>query len=256
MKVSRFAVGSVKAVLVVALFLAATLSWAHPDDEFCDRAIMDVALCSQLAELDRPATAETGSWRLPQVKLDRPLSETVVLYIALGFEHIIPKGLDHLAFVLALVLSAFSLKLLLFHISVFTLAHSFTLALGVLGMVDLNAFWVELAIALSIVFVALENLLVRLNSYWRSAVVFIFGLLHGLGFAGVLAELGIPESHFFGALLGFNIGVELGQISFAMVFFFLLLKLMKSAQLKRSAALIGNGCIALFGMYLLFDRVF
>ncbi|MEX0622291.1 HupE/UreJ family protein [Saccharospirillum sp.] len=134
-------------------------------------------------------------------------------YIVIGFEHILPKGLDHILFVVGLFLLSSKLKPLLWQVSSFTLAHTVTLALGMLGIVTIPAAVVEPLIALSIVYVCVENLWSRNLSKWRPAVIFGFGLLHGLGFASVLTEIGLSPNHFITGLIGFNIGVELGQLT-------------------------------------------
>jgi hypothetical protein len=143
--------------------------------------------------------------------------EVVRRYLVLGFTHIVPKGLDHILFVLGLFLLSPRIKSLLWQVSAFTLAHTLTLALSVYGVVSLPSRVVEPAIALSIVFVAVETVLARRLTPWRPVVVFLFGLLHGLGFAGVLTELGLPRSQFLAALLSFNVGVELGQLAVILV---------------------------------------
>ena len=129
-----------------------------------------------------------------------------------GFVHIVPKGLDHILFVLGLFFLSVRLGPLLWQISAFTVAHSITLALAAFGYVSVPAAIVEPVIAASIVFVALENLFTQGLSRWRPFVVFGFGLLHGLGFASVLGEFGLPEGAFVPALIGFNLGVEGGQV--------------------------------------------
>lgn len=134
-------------------------------------------------------------------------------YIYQGFIHIIPQGLDHILFVLALFLLATKTSTLLWQVSVFTLAHTFTLALGIFGVINLPSSVVEPLIALSIAYVAIENIYQQKLSKWRLPIIFIFGLLHGLGFASVLVELGLPESSYVTSLLSFNIGVEFGQIT-------------------------------------------
>jgi hypothetical protein len=134
-------------------------------------------------------------------------------YIVIGFEHIVPKGLDHILFVVGLFLLSPSLRPLMWQVTGFTLAHSVTLALGIYGVVRISPAIVEPLIAASIVFVAVENLFTNRLQRWRPFVVFGFGLLHGLGFAGVLAEVGLPPPQFLQALIGFNLGVELGQLT-------------------------------------------
>ncbi len=134
-------------------------------------------------------------------------------FIELGFTHILPKGLDHILFVLGLFLLSPKLKPLLWQVTAFTLAHSITLALAVLGIFALPGRVVEPLIALSIAVVAIENLFRSEVSPWRWVAVFGFGLIHGLGFAGVLSEVGLPREQIGVALLTFNIGVELGQLA-------------------------------------------
>jgi len=134
-------------------------------------------------------------------------------YLVTGFEHILPKGLDHILFVVGLFLMNARWRPLLAQITCFTLAHSLTLGLAVTGVVTLSPAIVEPIIAASIVYVALENLLTRRVRSWRLAIVFAFGLIHGLGFAGVLSDIGLPEGQLLSAIAFFNIGVELGQLS-------------------------------------------
>jgi hypothetical protein len=134
-------------------------------------------------------------------------------YLALGFVHILPGGLDHILFVLGLFLLQARLRPVLVQITTFTVAHSLTLGLSLYGAVRLPAAVVEPLIALSIVYVAIENLRTQALTPWRIALVFLFGLLHGLGFAGVLTELALPRADFAIALAGFNLGVEAGQLT-------------------------------------------
>jgi hydrogenase/urease accessory protein HupE len=131
----------------------------------------------------------------------------------LGIEHIL-SGYDHLMFVLALLFLVGFNKRLLLTITAFTLAHSLTLALSALGLLTLRSPPVEATIALSIMLVAGEALRDRqtLSRRWPALVAFLFGLVHGLGFAGALKEVGLPEQHLWVALLTFNVGVELGQL--------------------------------------------
>jgi hypothetical protein len=147
----------------------------------------------------------------PAHKADR--IETAARYILLGFSHILPKGVDHVLFVLGLFLLSRRAKPLLAQVSAFTVAHSITLALSMYHIVRLPPSIVEPLIAVSIAYVAVENLIVADLRRWRVALVFAFGLLHGLGFAGALGELGLPRSEFVTALIGFNLGVEAGQLT-------------------------------------------
>jgi len=140
-------------------------------------------------------------------------------YIPVGFEHIIPKGWDHIIFVLGLFFFSTKLRPLIWQISAFTVAHTLTLALGSIGYIKIIPEIVEPLIALSIVFIAVENIIFDRLSKWRPIVIFIFGLLHGLGFASVLGEFGLPDGFFIAALLGFNLGVEIGQLTVVLLAF-------------------------------------
>ena len=133
-------------------------------------------------------------------------------YLALGFTHIVPWGADHILFVLGLFLLARGFRPLLTQVTAFTIAHSVSLGLAAAGLVSIPSRIVEPLIAVSIVVIAVENVFVQNVSPRRTLLVFVFGLLHGLGFAGVLRELGLPPSRFFVALFSFNAGVEAGQL--------------------------------------------
>ena len=193
-------------------------------------------------------------------------------YIPVGFDHILPKGLDHILFVLGLFFLSTRLGPLLWQVSAFTLAHTVTLALGALGWVSVPSSIVEPLIAASIVYVAVENLYQRRLTRWRPFVVFGFGLLHGLGFASVLAEFGLPEDQFIPALLGFNVGVEIGQltvIALAALILLLCARLAARSDLPeaeapvarypvmfRAVSIPGSLIIAAVGAYWCVERVF
>ena len=133
--------------------------------------------------------------------------------IALGFSHIVPKGLDHILFVLGLFLLTTRVRAVLMQVSAFTLAHSITLGIGAAGAVSMPAAIVEPLIALSIVYVGVENLRSTSLGRGRVAVVFAFGLLHGLGFADAVSSLRLSGAGWLATLAGFNVGVELGQLA-------------------------------------------
>ena len=141
--------------------------------------------------------------------------------MAIGYEHIVPRGLDHILFVIGLFLLAPRFKPIAWQISMFTLAHTITLALGMTGIIALPASIVEPLIALSISVICVENLLANRTGKSRLAIVFVFGLLHGLGFAGVLSDIGLASDRFASSLLAFNIGVELGQLTVVFLCFLL-----------------------------------
>lgn len=143
----------------------------------------------------------------------RGLSEIATAYATLGVEHIL-SGYDHLLFVLGLLFLVGFQRRLVATITAFTLAHSLTLALSATGWLTLRSAPVEATIALSIMLVAGEALHQRntLSRRWPALVAFLFGLVHGLGFAGALQEIGLPQNHLAIALLTFNLGVEAGQL--------------------------------------------
>ncbi|MCZ2401438.1 MAG: HupE/UreJ family protein [Phycisphaerae bacterium] len=156
---------------------------------------------------------ESAEYLLGEPPAERRVAAVAWPFLLLGFEHILPEGVDHILFVLGLYLLSPRLRPLLWQVTAFTVAHTATLALSMYGIVSLPARVVEPLIALSIVYVAVENLVTQELKWWRPMVVFGFGLLHGLGFAGVLTELAPPRSEFATALLSFNVGVELGQLA-------------------------------------------
>ena len=178
-------------------------------------------------------------------------------YIKIGFEHIIPKGLDHILFVLGLFLFSLKMRPLLMQITAFTLAHTVTLALATAGLVSVPASIVEPLIALSIAFVALENIRGGEITIRRTAIVFAFGLLHGLGFASVLGDVGLEPSKFLSSLIAFNIGVELGQLSvIALAFVLLGLTFGKRSWYRSYVVIPGSILIAAIGIYWTIERVF
>jgi hypothetical protein len=134
-------------------------------------------------------------------------------FLWLGFTHILPEGLDHILFVLGLFFFSTYFRPLLVQVTAFTIAHSITLGLSLLGVFSLPSRLVEPLIALSIAVVALENIFFRRMRPSRFFIVFGFGLIHGLGFAGVLKGLGLPEGQFLKVLVSFNLGVEGGQLA-------------------------------------------
>ena len=150
-----------------------------------------------LASLAPPPSRISTAWR----------------YLRLGFTHIVPYGLDHMLFVLGIYLLSRRARSVLLQVSAFTVAHSITLGLSMYGLISAPPRIVEPMIALSIAYVAIENIFSSELRSWRIALVFAFGLLHGMGFAGALKELGLPRSEFVTALLTFNVGVEAGQLA-------------------------------------------
>lgn len=148
-----------------------------------------------------------------------PLEQVVWFYLKLGVEHIIPQGFDHILFITALCLLNNKLKTILWQATAFTVAHCLTLGLSAAGFISLPSTVVEPIIAASIVFVAVENILTTQLKSWRVVIVFCFGLIHGLGFAAALNEIGLPRNSFLKSILSFNLGVEIGQIIVILMIF-------------------------------------
>jgi hydrogenase/urease accessory protein HupE len=179
----------------------------------------------------------------------RGMGEIARAYLMLGVEHIL-SGIDHLLFVAALLFLVGFRRKLVWTITAFTLAHSLTLASAALGWLTLRSAPVEATIALSIVLVASEALSPRETLARRlpAAVAFLFGLVHGLGFAGALSEIGLPQNHLATALLTFNIGVEIGQLMAVAVVWAVwrLVRNWRLAALSRVPLLYGIGAMAAF----------
>lgn len=237
----------------------ASAAYAHPEDEFCTpgESELDPALCAALATLDNAnATEEQLAPILDDQGNERSTWSTAGLYIKIGVGHILPDGLDHILFVLALFLSSTRLRALIIQISTFTVAHTVTLGLAAAGVISPPTSLVEPLIAATIAFVAIENLYTKDMPKWRPAVVFLFGLLHGLGFAGFFGELGLPPGQFWSALIGFNVGVEIGQLSVVIVAFVLawllrrqLLKQERPAAYRQFVVLPASACIGVVGLW-------
>ena len=181
-------------------------------------------------------------------------------FVIEGFEHIIPKGLDHILFVFGLFLFSLSWRPLLSQITAFTVAHTVTLGLTTLSIVKIPAaqIWlVEALIAVSITYVAIENIWRPKLGWWRVVVVFGFGLLHGIGFASVLGDLGLAQGQFVLSLIAFNIGVEGGQLAvIAIGFITLALPFGKSHSYRSYVVIPGSIAIALVGSWWAFERIF
>lgn len=175
-------------------------------------------------------------------------------FFLLGIEHIL-TGYDHLLFLLALMLRGGGMWSLLKIITAFTVAHSITLALAALDLVVLPSALVESVIALSIAYVALENLLPRFAVSRRWAVSFLFGLMHGFGFSSVLREIGLPKENLLLSLLNFNLGVEAGQLTVVLLVVPILMRLKSKSWEPRMVATV-SGAILAVGLVLFVDRAF
>lgn len=186
----------------------------------------------------------------------RPTRMAIVRqYLWLGYTHILPKGLDHILFVLGIFLLSPRLKTMLLQVTAFTIAHSITLGLSMYGIVSLPSRIVEPLIALSIAYVAIENLVTRELKPWRIALVFMFGLLHGLGFAGVLRELGLPRDEFLTALLTFNLGVEGGQLTIIAIAWLATVAFVNRPWYRERVVIPSSLAIAAVGLYWMVTRL-
>lgn len=203
-------------------------------------------------EFSEPVSMGTGA----AFSFEEDRGSSVVRYLKIGFIHIVPEGLDHILFVIGLFLLAAKLRPLLIQVTCFTLAHTLTLGLSIYGVISLPSSVVEPLIALSIAFVAVENVFTSKVRPWRPVVVFFFGLLHGLGFAGVLSEIGLPRDEFLFALVFFNVGVELGQL-FVLLGAFLLIGFFRNKAWYRKKLTIPLSClVGLVGLYWTVERIF
>ena len=180
--------------------------------------------------------------------------QVAIQYLSLGFTHILPKGLDHILFVLGLFLLSTKFKPLLLQVTAFTVAHTLTLALTIYGVFTLAPAIVEPLIALSIAYVAVENLVTTELQPWRVAIVFAFGLLHGMGFAGVLGDLGLPRSEFITALLTFNVGVEIGQLTVIGAAFIAVVGFRERSWFRVRVVVPASLAIATVGLYWTVER--
>jgi hydrogenase/urease accessory protein HupE len=177
-------------------------------------------------------------------------------YFELGFTHILPKGLDHILFVLGIFLLSRRLRPILWQVSAFTLAHSLTLGLTLYGLIAMPSSIVEPLIALSIVYVGVENLVTSELKPWRVALVFGFGLLHGMGFAGVLRDLTLPRSEVLTGLVAFNAGVEAGQLTVILVAFLVVgYWARQRGNYRRLIVVPGSAAIALAGLFWTMQRL-
>jgi len=185
-----------------------------------------------------------------------PVHEVVGYYLKLGFQHIIPNGFDHILFVAGLCLLSTKIRTILWQATAFTIAHSITLALSMKNIIVAPPAIVEPVIALSILFVAVENLLLSELKPWRVLLVFLFGLIHGMGFASSLNEIGLPPGKFYTSILSFNIGVELGQIAvIAAMFSLIIIPLRKKILYRKAVVYPLSVLIAIVAMYWTVERL-
>jgi hypothetical protein len=186
-----------------------------------------------------------------------PTGDVVWYYLKLGYTHILPEGFDHILFVAGLCLLSNKIKVILWQATAFTVAHSITLALSMKNIIVAPSAVVEPIIALSILFVAIENILLAELKPWRIILVFMFGLIHGLGFASSLNEIGLPRNKFLTSILSFNVGVEFGQVTIIMAMFLLLvLPFGKKPYYRKAIVYPLSAIIALIALYWTVQRIF
>lgn len=222
-------------------FGSSVLRIERPDQELQAQFFAAGARSSPIAI----GVADAGNW-----------SQKFYEYAVIGFTHILPKGLDHILFVLGLFLLNANWRPLLWQVTAFTIAHSVTLALGLYGVVEISPSIVEPLIALSIVYVAVENIFTNRLHAWRPVIVFAFGLLHGLGFAGILTEIGLTPADFVLGLVAFNIGVELGQLAVIALAFLAVGLYINKSWYRRAIAIPASAAIAAMGAWWFVERTF
>lgn len=198
----------------------------------------------------------SAAFQLGDDRTATEVSTVVANYLTIGFEHILPKGLDHILFVVGIFLLSLRLKPLLLQVTAFTVAHTITLGLSIYGIISLPASIVEPLIALSIAYVGIENCLSSKLQPWRLALVFAFGLLHGLGFAGVLSEIGLPRADYLTALIAFNVGVEFGQLAVILCCFLLVGWWRNKSWYRPYVVVPCSLLIAVTGLYWTWERIF
>lgn len=200
-----------------------------------------------------PVMAHTINYQLDKTDT----GSVFIKYLELGYQHIIPLGLDHILFILCVFFLNTDLKKIILQASMFTVAHSITLGLAMYGYIHPPTNVVEPLIALSIVFLAVENIYSSKVKPWRMAMVFLFGMVHGMGFAGALSQLGMPKEAFATALISFNVGVELGQLSIILLMYLCVAKLFSTQWWYRSRIVVpASLAIALIAGYWTIERMF
>jgi hypothetical protein len=185
-----------------------------------------------------------------------PVNEVFWFYAKMGVTHIIPNGIDHILFVVSLCLLSNKITSILWQASAFTIAHTITIALSMKNIIVAPGQVVEPIIALSIAFVAVENILLNELKPWRVIIVFFFGLIHGLGFASALNEVGLPRNNFYTSIIAFNVGVEIGQIAvILLVFGLLIIPFGKRLSFKKQFVYPISIMIALIAGYWTVERI-
>ncbi len=193
---------------------------------------------------------------LAELFTKRPALEVIWSYIKIGYVHILPKGLDHILFILGLFLFSPNLRPLLWQVTMFTLAHTLTLGLSMAGFFSLPSRIVEPLIAASIAYVGIENIRSRSLGNARLVLVFAFGLLHGLGFASVLADFGMERDAFMTSLISFNVGVEFGQLTILAACFMLVgFWFGQKSWYRKIVTIPASSLIAIVALYWMVERL-
>jgi hypothetical protein len=181
------------------------------------------------------------------------LFSIVFMYMNLGLEHIL-TGYDHLLFLLALIIVAERFGVILKIVTAFTIAHSLTLCLAALGMLPIYPKWIEAGIALTICYVAVENFYLK-SFKWRWLLTFVFGLIHGMGFASSITEIGFNQAYLVSSLISFNVGIELGQLGIVAIVLPLLQRFRARSHLYTYFFRGMSACIFLAGAFWLAQRL-
>lgn len=181
---------------------------------------------------------------------------TFISFLRQGFVHVVPLGLDHILFVFGLFLLSRKWKPLILQVSAFTLAHTLTLGLATLGIISVSPQIVEPIIAASIAVIALENIFFPGYKPYRLVIVFIFGLIHGLGFAGALSGFNLEPTSLLIGLFGFNLGVEFGQLALLIAAYLFTTQIKNQSNYRQWIVIPGSFTIALFGIYWTIERIF
>ncbi len=188
---------------------------------------------------------------------NKTAGQTAFIYLKLGYEHILPLGFDHILFVVGLFLLNPKLNVIVKQATIFTIAHTITLGLSMYEVINPPPSIVEPMIALSILYVAVENIISSKLRPVRLGVVFLFGLVHGMGFASVLGGLGLPQNSYLSSLLLFNLGVELGQITVILAAWFAFAKWFGKKPYYRKYIVIPlSVIIGLIAIYWTIERIF
>lgn len=197
----------------------------------------------------------SAPFSLTEIFTQRPISSVIAEYVIAGFEHILPMGMDHILFIVGIFLLSLKMRPLLWQVTMFTIAHTITLGMTMTGILNMPANIVEPLIALSIAYIGVENLYHKSLHNSRLVIVFMFGLLHGMGFASLLQEFGMPSDAFFTALISFNVGVELGQLAIILMGFAAVGWFRNKQWYRHVVTIPASLLIGLTGLYWTYDRV-